>query len=55
MKLKIVSKTIVNGTNADLLKALSEDDEDHNKRYKVDQDDKSSVSLDRFYTLIGLK
>lgn len=55
MKVKITSKTIINGINADLLKALSEDAEDHNRRHKVHEDDKTSVTLDQFYKLIGLK
>jgi hypothetical protein len=48
------SGTKVNGTNADLLKAVKECNEDHNARNKVDQDDKTSISLDQFYGLIGV-
>jgi hypothetical protein len=46
------SKTIVNGINADLLKAMQECNEDHNKRHKVDQDDKQGISMDAFMELL---
>jgi ABC-type sulfate transport system substrate-binding protein len=50
--MKIQSKTIINGVNADVVKALADDKEDYAKRQKADQDDKQSLPMSDFMALI---